>query len=114
MTNAEIILDQRLNLMKEGVLKGTGRFFTYKVINGETGAEEERTLEEPEVIHTFSAWKELGYCVKKGEHAKASFTIWKYAECKKNDEEDGEQKEGRCFLKKAHFFTIDQVEKLPA
>lgn len=38
MTNAEIILDQRLDLMKEGVLKGTGRFFTYKVVNGETGA----------------------------------------------------------------------------
>ncbi len=114
MTNAEIILDQRLNLMKEGILKGTGRFFTYKVINGETGVEEERTLEEPEAIHTFSAWKELGYCVKKGEHAKASFTIWKYVDSKKSDDETDEEKGGRCFMKKAHFFTADQVEKLPA
>ena len=113
MTNAEIIMDQRINLMKAGVLKGTGRTFEVTVINGD-GKEEKKVIEEPEAIHTFSAWKELGYCVKKGEHAKASFTIWKYVDSKKSDDETDEEKGGRCFMKKAHFFTADQVEKLPA
>ena len=117
MTNAQIILEESVRLMKEGIIKGTGRKFETKVIvikEDGTEVEETRIFEEPEPIHTFGAWKEMGYSVKKGEHAKASFMIWKYAEKKRNDEDDGERIEGRCFMKRAHFFTSDQVEKSPA
>ena len=48
--------------------------------------------------------------MKKGQKAKAAFTIWKYAESKKQNDE--EEAEGRMFMKLAHFFTADQVEKI--
>ena len=54
--------------------------------------------------------KDLGYQVKKGEHAKAQFTIWKFYG--KKDEEPGEIKDGTCHPKKAFWFTFDQVEKV--
>lgn len=110
MTNAQIIFQTSLELMEEGVIKGTGRMMEATIIDGE-GNEVKQMVEEPEAIHTYATWKSLGYQVKKGEKATASFTIWKYVEGKKQEESD-EEPNSKMFMKKAHFFTIDQVEKI--
>lgn len=104
MTNAQIILNNSISLMEQGILKGSGIFGTIEDENGN-----KTEIELPEVIHTYAAWKSIGYQVKKGQKAKAAFTIWKYTESKKNDEEEAE---GKMFMKLSHFFTKDQVEKI--
>ena len=86
MTNGEIIFNNSLALMEQGVLKGSGIMATLEDKDGN-----KKQIELPETIHTFAAWKSLGYIVRKGEKAKAAFTIWKYTESKKqNDEEEAE------------------------
>lgn len=60
MTNAQIILLQSVKLMEQGILQGTGEFVTVEDQDGN-----KKQLEIPEQIHTFAAWKELGYQVKK-------------------------------------------------
>ena len=105
ITNVQIIQQASLELMKQGILKTTGRFFEQQLEDGTT-----IQIPEPEPIHTYNGWKELGFQVKKGEHAKATFPIWKYSG--KKDEETGEQEDGHCFMKKAFWFTFDQVEKI--
>ena len=72
MTNAQIIFNESIELMNQGIIKGTGRTFTVEMEDGT-----KKTIEEPEELHTFAAWKERGRQVKKGEHAKAKFYIWK-------------------------------------
>lgn len=104
-TNTEIILRNSLELMKAGVLKPSGRMFIREL---EDGTQIE--IPEPEAIHTYNGWKDRGYQVRKGEHAKASFPIWKYTG--KKDEETGEEQDGHCFLKKSFWFTADQVDKV--
>ena len=105
ITNGEIIFRESQELLKQGILKPTGRMYVQELPDG-------TKLEVPEVepIHTYNGWKDLGYQVKKGEHAKAQFTIWKYMG--KKDEETGEEVNGRCYQKKAFWFTFDQVEKV--
>ena len=110
MTNAEIIMNQSIELMEQGIIKGTGRMFEAIITDAE-GNEEKRMVEEPEAIHTYQAWKQLGYQVKKGEKAKASFTIWKYVKGKKKEETE-EEPEAKMFMTKASFFTLEQVEKI--
>ena len=105
MTNEQIILQASLALLKQGVLKTTGRVFVQEMPDGS-----KLELPEPEPIHTYNGWKELGYQVKKGEHAKATFSIWKYSG--KKDEETGELIGGKCYQRKAFWFTFDQVEKI--
>ena len=95
MTNGEIILRESLELMKQGVLKPTGRVFVQELPDGS-----KVELPEPEPIHTYNGWKDLGYQVKKGEEAK-------------NDEANGEEESGgKCWMRKAFWFTFDQVEKV--
>lgn len=111
VTNLEIIETAKQQLFAEGILKATGRYFTAKV-NGE-----EVTLPEIEEIHTFQAWKALGYQVQKGEKAIAAFEIWKYAAKKKAGKsaklaENEEEEKGYCFLKLSHFFKGSQVKKI--
>ena len=105
MTNAEIIFQASVELVKRGIIKTTGRVLTQELPDG-TRIE----IPEPEQIHTFNGWKERGFRVKRGEHAKASFPIWKYTG--KVDEETGEIKEGHCFQKKSFWFTLEQVEAI--
>ena len=105
VTNVEIILRQSIELMQKGILKPTGRVFTQELPDGTTVE-----LPEPEPIHTYNGWKELGYQVKKGEHAKASFPIWKCS-VQKNPE-TGEEVAGKCYQRNAFWFTFDQVEKI--
>ena len=105
MTNSEIILRESLELMKQGVLKSTGQVLVYELPDG-TKVE----IPEPEPIHTYNGWKDMGYQVKKGEHAIATFAIWKWKG--KKDEETGEENGGTCYQRKAFWFTAAQVEKL--
>ena len=105
MTNAQIIMNESIRLMDEGVIGGSGIFGTIEDAEGN-----KREIEFPEAIHTFNTWKSLGRVVKKGEHAKAAFTIWKQGKGKKDD--DGEETPGHMFMKTAFFFTIDQTEEV--
>lgn len=108
MTNAMIILNESVKLMEKGILKGTGRFVEVEDQNGN-----KKTLEIPEQIHTYAAWKTYGRQVKKGEKCKARFNIWKQGKGRTVvDEETGEEieKAGKMFLKEAFFFTLDQTE----
>lgn len=112
ITNVQIIFNESLKLVQQGILKTTGRTI---ILEMEDGSKKE--LPEPEPIHTYNGWKELGYQVKKGEHAKATFPIWKYSGKKgeeaKNDEANGEYESGgKCWMRKAFWFTFDQVEKV--
>ena len=108
MTNAQIIFNAQLELMENKIIKGTGRMMEAMILDAE-GNEQKTMVEEPEAIHTFQTWKALGYQVKKGEKSKVSLMIWKYVENKKKDDEE---KESKMFMKKSHFFTIDQTEKI--
>lgn len=107
MTNEQIIFNERVKLMKDGVLKGTGEFIELEF---EDGVE---TIEIPEEIHTFNGWKQRGFIVKKGEKSGIKFPIWKYTE-KKPKEETGNElmdaPEKNMFMKLSAFFTFNQVE----
>lgn len=106
MTNAQIIFNEQVRLMEEGIIGTTGRTLKMQAPDGTIS-----TINEPEPIHTFAAWKELGYGVNKGEHAIAKFTIWKYSSKAKKGDEEGEE-DGHCFMKLSHFFKASQVSKL--
>ena len=107
MTNAQIIFNASIELMENGIIKGTGRIFEYEDENGE-----KKHLEEPEPLHTYAKWQELGRQVRKGEKAKAGITIWKQGKSRNKRDKDGNEEEvqGNMFLKKAFFFTFDQTE----
>ena len=64
-----------------------------------------------EESHTFARWKQMGYKVRKGEHAKFRATIWKAKERKVNTDE-GEKTDLSMFMKTACFFTRSQVEQM--
>lgn len=106
MTNAEIILENSMFLMEEGVLEATEETM---IVNG-------KEVNVPEQIHTFDMWKKLGYQVQKGEHAVAKFKIWKFKPNGKKKEEEAKEKDevqtGRCFMKMAFFFTAKQVQPI--
>ena len=104
-TNAQIIFDKQMELMEAGVIGTTGRQMTFEDIDGK-----KHTISEPEEIHTYAAWKSMGYQVKKGEKAIAKFTIWKQT-VKKAKTED-EQDETKMFLANAAFFKSTQVEAI--
>lgn len=111
MTNEQIILNESIELMKNGKIGKTGKQIEIEIedLNGKRKV----VLDEPEPIHTFQAWKNLGFCVKKGEKAVAQFCIWKCVNKKVkmgDDEETEEQK--RMFMKKASFFSLSQVQAL--
>ena len=108
MTNRMIILEEQLRLMNEGKIGTTGRTFVIQKDDGTT-----KELPEPEPIHTFAAWKELGYIVRKGEHAVAKFGIWKYKASTKTTDDGEEVDTSKMFIKLSHFFSQSQVDKLP-
>lgn len=105
MTNAEIIRRAAQELAEAGIINYTGNEITIEDENGET-----ITFKETEPIHTFAKWKSLGYCVRKGEHAKAKLRIWKFTASKKNQKDDEEDSGEHAFMKTAFFFTPAQVE----
>jgi hypothetical protein len=109
MTNAQIIFNASVQLMNDGIIKGTGRIFEFTDDAGNVSR-----LEEPEALHTYATWQELGRQVKKGEKCRAKIQIWKYCAGKKTEdskaeiEADGDG--GKCYMKTAFFFTFDQTE----
>jgi hypothetical protein len=112
MTNAQIIFNESIKLVEAGIIGTTGRTFEYETDDGE-----KVTVPEPEPLHTFAMWKQLGRQVKKGQHAKAAFMIWKQGKASKAAREEAEKNgeaepAGRMFQKKAFFFTLDQTEPL--
>lgn len=106
MTNKQIIFTEEQNLAEQGKIKYTGRVAVMQDMDGEPVE-----FKETEQIHTFAAWKELGYVVKKGQKAVAKFPIWKYVS-KKNEETNKE--DSKMFMKVAAFFSSSQVEKITA
>jgi len=112
MTNAQIISQAAYRLMTEGKIGTTGRTVTVTMLDEEGNAYDKEIM-EPESIHTFATWKKLGFRVKKGEHAVARITIWKYAAKKAEPSDDEPVKigdAGRMFLKESCFFATSQVE----
>lgn len=103
MTNEQIIFLHRIDLMGKGIIGTTGRKIEIVGANGER-----KIIMEPEEIHTFAGWKQLGYVVKCGEHAISKFKIWKYT-LKKAKEEDEAETE-RMIMTEAFFFSERQVE----
>ena len=120
MTNAQIIMNESLRLMEEGILKGSGIFGEIETDTGTI------TIELPEDIHTFQGWKERGYTVKKGEKSSIKFPIWKHTtkmlktdtdnpEVNKMNAQINEQGgEVNMFMKMSSWFTFSQVEPIKA
>lgn len=103
MTNNMIILMERVELMKQGILDGTGVYMTVEDKDGN-----KQQVEIPEEIHTYAKWKQMGYQVQKGQKAITQVVIWKHTT---RENEDGED-ESKMFMKKASFFKQSQVEKI--
>ena len=103
MTNNMIVFWERVKLMEEGILSGTGEFVTAEDKDGN-----KKHLEIPEEIHTYARWKQMGYQVQKGQKAISQIVIWKHTT---KENEDGEQ-ESKIFMKKASFFKKAQVDKI--
>ena len=61
-------------------------------------------------LHTFAEWKNRGFTVRKGEHAKLTCQIWKPRTKKEAAPEDDGEKQSGFYLAKAFFFTEEQVE----
>ena len=115
MTNAEIIRNASDQLMAAGILRQVG------VMPGVDQDGNPVEIPIPEAIHTFAGWKELGFIVKKGEHAVAEFQIWKWKagphpKSKGADDvdADGEANPGRMFKTRAWWFTAAQVQPIKA
>lgn len=120
MTNAQIIMNESIRLMEEGILKGSGHFAQIETDEGT------KTIELPEEIHTFQGWKTLGYSVKKGEKSSIKFPIWKHTtKMLKTDTEspelnamnakiNAEGGETNMFMKLSSWFTAAQVEPIKA
>lgn len=118
MTNAEIIFNESIKLMNDGVIKTTGKTIT--VVNA---LGEKEQINEPEALHTYAIWKKFGRQVKRDEKAKATINIWKYAPKTEQMEmmnvETGQNEivdvdASKMFMKKAFFFTLEQTEPINA
>lgn len=64
-------------------------------------------------VHTFAEWKKLGYSIKKGEKARFITSIW--LKTRRLTDWDGKEIEMETpyfYKEMAHFFSIDQVQKI--
>lgn len=107
MTNEQIITAERIEAMKQGIIGGTGK--TVYLLDG-------TEIDEPEEMHTFQGWKQLGYKVRKGEHAKVTTKLWKAknSKTKYTSIKTGEEKEMDItdfYLCKSFLFSQSQVER---
>ena len=109
MTNQQIVFEQSLRLMEEGIIGTTGRELEFEMEDGTT-----KILPEPEPIHTFKVWEERGFRVKRGEKKVASFQIWKHMPAGKKKDKSGELVDvpEKMFLTTASFFKKSQVEPI--
>lgn len=107
MTNAQIVFNAQVELMKNGVIGTTGNTLEIELPDGT-----KQTMPEPEPIHTYKAWQRLGYQVRRGEKAITDLHIWKYTTKKLPDAVLGDDEENKMFFTKAYFFAASQVEKI--
>lgn len=102
MTNEQIIFNNAVVLMENGIIGTTGRTFE---VENEDGTK--KNVQEPEPIHTFAAWRSLGFTVMRGQKAIAKFPIWRHqnAGIRKNRKTGAEEStEKKMFLTDAFFF----------
>lgn len=72
-----------------------------------------------ENVHTFQAWKRLGYSVKKGQHAALACSLWKYTDkpgrtvrdAAAAAGEDAPETDPHYYRTRAHLFHRLQVER---
>ena len=107
ITNTEIIIRESQRLLEDGKLKPTGRVFKFETSDGST-----IMVKEAEPIHTFQVWKQMGFKVKKGEHAITRLSIWKHSQVKAKDGEEEDESKSYCFMKESCFFSASQVEPM--
>ena len=103
MTNEQIIMQKSVELMKRGVLACAG---TMECVSMDGESIE---VDMPEQIHTVRGWNELGFKVRKGEHAIAKFAIWSAS--KKKPKDDDEQPTTELHMRNASWFKESQVER---
>jgi hypothetical protein len=74
-----------------------------------------------EDFHTFAEWKNLGFCVAKGEHAMLICWLWKYTDKPKKDTRAAEETasddapeaaDPHFYKAKSHLFHASQVHAL--
>ncbi len=110
MTNQQIIFNEAIKLMEDGIIGSTGKTMEIEYEDGS-----KHTINEPEPIHTFAGWKNMGYQVIRGQKAIASFPIWKHCPAgQKVDPKTGETTDvnEKMFMVTAYFFKRDQVERI--
>lgn len=103
MTNEQIIFKERVSLMNRGIIGTTGRAIQ---VVGEDG--QKRMLAEPEEIHTYAAWRSLGYQVQRGQKAVSKISIWRHTTTKAKDESEEDRE--NMFMTVAAFFSASQVK----
>lgn len=99
MKNEQIIMNTRINLMRNGQLGTTGRKMEYVDNDGVISE-----IDEPAEIHTYTGWKQRGFQVPRGTKARVFIPIWNYI----TDEEGNTV----MMQRNAPFFLPDQVEKI--
>lgn len=129
MNNAQIIFNESMELMNNGIIGTTGRQITIEY--EKDGEKVKETVNEPEPIHTYAEWKKAGFQVQKGQKAIAKFTIWMWTEKKGKmtkeqadninsimvnadgspvaKEGDEVKTAGHYYMKEASFFKASQV-----
>ena len=95
MNNEEIIFQERLRLVREGIIEKV-------LVEHLTPSGEKIEFHEPEEIHTLKKWEKLGYKKKKGESPITTLKIWKPYHNKNG--------KGLCF-KPADFYILKQMEE---
>lgn len=108
MTNNQIIFNESVILARNGIIKTVE---AEEVLKDGSIAK----VKVPEEIHTYEAWKSLGYQVQRGQKAVASFPIWKYTMVKKKVNVRGREEEeehANMFLKTSAFFSRSQVKEI--
>ena len=109
MTNQQIISNASFELLKAGKIKSTGR--TLKFVDA---AGNVTVSPEPEEIHTYQTWLDLGYQVQRGQRAVAKLTIWKHTIRKAKAEDGSETETEHMFPKNSAFFARHQVAPITA
>lgn len=108
MTNADIILSERLELQKQGKIRSLpGKKITIVDDNGS-----DKIIDAPEMIYTIPAINSMHRQVRKGEKAVTSCQIW-IPKDDKDEEQDNNKiiKKKEFIKKKAFFFTYSQTEE---
>ena len=87
--------------------------------NAEIVAQAKKELGIEGQAHTYRRWQQLGFVVKRGEHAAFSAKIWQKSKGwhqPKDEEGEGEEQPKRAgfYLQKASFFTESQVQPIGA